>query len=557
MEVLRVLLVLLVSVECSECVRCFQHFDLTTGLCDSELGDVDEESCCQNPKYGYQATDGVCRSCGSPIWSEWTPWSLCSVTCDDGVMQRRRTCYGTRKSQCDKPEHTLETTRCNNTCCDGRGWGQWLSWSSCSVSCGEGGVKRRQRVCSVAAECQLACGGQSEETETCPTTTCPVHGGWSSWSEWSQCSGTCNDDQNVNVPVPVRQRQRECTSPAPSRDTSPPGNNCPGDKKQVQDCGFLPNCPVAGAWGAWSPAGQCSVTCGEGLQLSIRRCDSPAPKYGGQMCPGQSTMSQVCQSPCPVDGFWSGWTSWSDCSEVCQQKDNLSGRIRQRTCSNPAPSVSPPGNSCHGDNTEADICDVPHCPVDGAWGPWSPFSSCSVSCSVGLMVSDRRCNSPAPNYGGQPCPGDGRKTQICETGVPCPVDGVWSEWSLWQQCLYRNPQTKINCRHLAGSQTRDRFCLHRDFNGSICNGELRERRVCYDVDKCRLEGTWSWEPWRMCRENCGTGRTTRARRMRCEADYSSYRQSISGQNVTFFGNPDCGNAPRPQVEHCNNLPACT
>lgn len=48
----------------ADCVRCFARFDLNTGECNEEIGEVDEDDCCQNPDYGYMETDGQCESCG-------------------------------------------------------------------------------------------------------------------------------------------------------------------------------------------------------------------------------------------------------------------------------------------------------------------------------------------------------------------------------------------------------------------------------------------------------------------------------------------------------------
>lgn len=56
---------------------------------------------------------------------------------------------------------------------------------------------------------------------------------------------------------------------------------------------------VDGSWGAWSPFRPCSTTCGEGLQVSMRACDAPPPKYGGRLCDGASARTSVCQNPCP------------------------------------------------------------------------------------------------------------------------------------------------------------------------------------------------------------------------------------------------------------------
>lgn len=65
------------------------------------------------------------------------------------------------------------------------------------------------------------------------------------------------------------------------------------------------------------------------------------------------------------------------------------------------------------------------------------------------------------------------------------VDGVWSQWTTWKPCKFPFGKREINCRQLGGLQTRERECLHRAHNGTICSGDsLTDRRVCYDVDKC-------------------------------------------------------------------------
>ncbi|XP_053195025.1 properdin-like [Scomber japonicus] len=566
MKLLLVLVLVLVSVQRSECVRCFAHFDLTSGQCDEEIGEVDEDDCCQNIQYGYQEADGGCQSCGPLVWASWSSWSPCTALCGQGVRQRTRKCFGIGQSDCGSRDEKLQTEPCSGTCCDDKGWGLWLPWSPCSVSCGEG-TRKRKRICSSSAECSSACSGPSEETDTCPThTTCPVHGGWSDWSNWSQCSGSCIDDQRSDVIAPSRQRQRTCSSPAPSSDTVPPGNRCPGDDVDVQACSELPNCPVDGSWGAWSPPGKCSASCGEGLQLSIRACDSPAPKYGGRFCEGQSAQSSKCLSVCAVDGSWSGWSSWGECSSSCVSVDRPPLRTRHRSCSNPPPSSSPPGKGCHGDDSQTENCNhLPHCSVDGGWGSWPSFSSCPVTCGVGLQLSLRKCDSPAPKHGGQPCAGEERRTNICTTNVHCPVDGVWSEWSSWSQCKSPFPNKVIKCKQLPGSQTRDRQCLHRAHNGSICSGEgLTDRRYCYDITGCHMKGTWEgWEPWTYCNPPCG-GNPRRARKRKCKPDFSGYRPTVGRlkEKATFFGDPtaDCGDVPlneKFQVEQCLNVPACT
>ncbi|XP_062264857.1 properdin-like [Platichthys flesus] len=567
MKILQFLVLLLGSLQTSECVQCFAHFSLTSGQCAQELGEMDEDDCCQNPQYGYLATGGLCQSCGPPVWSPWSPWSQCTVLCGDGVRQRRRTCFGVGQSECDNAADKLQTEPCSGTCCDAKGWGLWGTWSPCSVTCGGGGVRKRVRLCSSSSECRSACIGSSEETDTCPAhETCPVHGGWSDWSSWSECSSLCIDDQRDDVIVPSKVRYRSCSSPAPSSDTASPGNGCPGDNSQTEFCSELPNCPVDGSWGAWSPPGPCSSSCGEGLQLSTRTCDSPAPIYGGKFCDGTNVQTRVCQSPCTVDGFWSGWSTWGECSSSCIPRGRVPVRTRYRSCSNPAPSTRPPGKACQGDKHQKEDCNhTPHCPVDGGWGSWSPFTSCPVTCGVGLQLSDRTCDSPAAQHGGLPCPGERRRTSICTTNVHCPVDGVWSEWSPWSQCKFPFGERDIRCKQLGGSQTRERLCLHRAHNGSICSGDtLTDRRVCYDVSKCYMKGSWEgWEPWSLCTPSCGEP-SRRFRRRFCKPDFSGYSPTIGRQReqATFFGTPraDCAwvpeDGPKSEIQPCVNVPPC-
>ncbi|KAL3986470.1 xylulokinase [Sarotherodon galilaeus] len=565
---LLVLVLLLVSVPRSDCVRCFARFDLNTGECNEEIGEVDEDDCCQNPNYGYMETDGQCESCGLPAWSSWSSWSLCNVLCGQGVRQRSRKCFGIDQSECENAplSEKLQTEPCSGVCCDDKGWSSWLAWSPCSVTCGGVGVRKRRRECSSPPQCRMACSGPSEETERCTAqNTCPVHGGWSSWFGWSHCSATCIATSDGDVIIPSRVRHRSCSNPSPSENTSPPGNGCPGDVLQVQHCSELPNCAEDGSWGAWSPFRPCSVSCGVGLQLSERKCDSPAPRYGGKVCEGPSTQSKICESPCPVDGFWSGWSSWGECSGSCIPQGRAIRRTRQRSCSNPAPSSNPPGQNCQGDSHQTENCNhLPFCPVNGSWGSWSPFSSCPVTCGLGLQVSVRRCDSPSPQHGGSPCLGEARETKICSTKLHCPVDGVWSEWSEWSECKYPGGRD-IRCRKTYGSHSRVRECLHRAHNGSICEGDnLTERRVCYYIKDCNMNGRWeAWTPWSLCDPPCGDN-SVRSRKRICKPDYTGYNlyPPRSSEKASFYGTPkvNCGPLPigeqQDQSQPCINVPAC-
>nr|XP_057919058.1 A disintegrin and metalloproteinase with thrombospondin motifs 2 isoform X2 [Doryrhamphus excisus] len=51
-----------------------------------------------------------------------------------------------------------------------------------------------------------------------------------------------------------------------------------------------------GNWGPWSEFGQCSRTCGGGVQFRTRDCDSPRPANGGRTCVGATYQFQMCNT---------------------------------------------------------------------------------------------------------------------------------------------------------------------------------------------------------------------------------------------------------------------
>ncbi|XP_068181171.1 A disintegrin and metalloproteinase with thrombospondin motifs 2-like [Antennarius striatus] len=51
-----------------------------------------------------------------------------------------------------------------------------------------------------------------------------------------------------------------------------------------------------GNWGTWSEFGQCSRTCGGGVQFRTRDCDNPRPANGGRTCIGTTYQFQMCNT---------------------------------------------------------------------------------------------------------------------------------------------------------------------------------------------------------------------------------------------------------------------
>lgn len=324
--------------------------------------------------------------------------------------------------------------------------------------------------------------------ESCQTAIAPVHGQWSQWSEYGPCSAPCFGES---------KRTRTCSSPAPVFGGSP----CSGINEEIKRC-FDCDGAVDGGWQTWGSWSACSATCGPGQRQRQRTCTNPAPSNGGANCTGSATQTGNCLLRyCSVNGGWSAWSTFSRCSKSCG-----GGRqYRSRLCSNPFPRHG--GRDCVGIRFFSRSCNTGCCPVHGKWGPWGPFSSgCPVTCGGGTQTRSRTCNSPAPSCNGNACPGSSQDTQACNI-LPCPRDGVWTQWTAWAQCS----------KSCDGQTMRSRTCDPPAAHGGLdCVGQPSETNMC-NVGKCDniTHGNWSsWGLWGACSASCHPG-GTRSRSRTC------------------------------------------
>lgn len=60
--------------------------------------------------------------------------------------------------------------------------------------------------------------------------------------------------------------------------------------------------PIDGGWSSWKSWNNCSKTCGNGIQHRIRTCDNPKPQHGGRSCSGNAIEQRMCnEMKCPVN----------------------------------------------------------------------------------------------------------------------------------------------------------------------------------------------------------------------------------------------------------------
>ncbi|KAK6058127.1 thrombospondin type 1 domain protein [Cooperia oncophora] len=335
-------------------------------------------------------------------WGDWMEWTECSQTCGTGKRRRTRVCIG-RKC----PPQPLESVKekCNEQPCPGDSyWSPWTTWSTCSVTCGDGGVQSRRRACLQSFFFQ--CDGQPIQTRSCSALTpCePSHANnhvsvprWSEWSSWSSC--TCF--------TLMESRRRFCLVSDPAVQ-----GFCTGAILDQRQCSARSCAASPGGWSAWSEWSLCSKDCqGTGHQIRNRMCSEPLPSnsvqqyFRGSYCVGYSFDQRPCTSSAPcgvrVDGGWSDWSEWSDCGDSCVNAH----RSRTRQFFLPIFLSAHPNKLLELTITES---------TDGEWSAWNEWSACVGNCGLGSRTRVRACVSPPPTVGGVPCFGKSSESEECQ-----------------------------------------------------------------------------------------------------------------------------------------------
>ncbi|XP_076806101.1 uncharacterized protein LOC143449687 isoform X2 [Clavelina lepadiformis] len=422
-----------------------------------------------------------CNSGRCPVWSEWTPWNLCSTSCDVGVQSRSRNCIGDYPDRCGVLVRSSSQERaCSLGACPR--YNPWTEWSGCSVSCGPG-FQERTRICLGDFPCPLIEGLGADDQRDCFPGVCPY---WSEWSHWSFCEATCG--------ASFRSRTRQCLG------DYPPEVGCPlfGEPLEVDACS-LGECPYWGKWGSWV---SCSSSCGDGVRSRSRECIGDFPL---QYCaPGSRKEEEGCNlGEC---ARWGDWSPWTECSATC----GPGSRIRSRKCLGDFP--CPKNEAATGEEE----CSLGTCVRWSTWASWGP---CTVTCGSGAGRSrSRQCLGDFPDLCNEEVSSE---SGLCEDLDDCPRWSIWSQWSgcsmscdvgttaRSRTCAAANLETcDVTMDDVATSYDEDHVLMGQVFLNNLGHYEQTQSRDCL-LGRCSY---WlDWNTWSPCSVTCNEGSRSRSR----------------------------------------------
>lgn len=161
------------------------------------------------------------------------------------------------------------------------------------------------------------------------------------------------------------------------------------------------------------------------LDLQSSRMAAGASGHPGRPAPSPAALvsSPVSASATPPSLSWAARTARGRAGKLKSAR-SLSARVSPIICST---TQCKRRNFSQSSFLTSFFC-VPSS-VNGNWGPWSPWDTCSLTCGGGVQSRKRLCNDPEPKFGGKECVGDSNESQLCNEKA-CPVGKSCSVSSL-------------------------------------------------------------------------------------------------------------------------------
>ena len=205
-----------------------------------------------------------------------------------------------------------------------------------------------------------------------------------------------------------------------------------------------------------------------------------------------------------VDGKWSEWGRWTQCSKSCVNEEGDTGmKIRRRECIPPKNG----GNPCEGLSEEQGTCPwredkLISCPIDHSFSEWSDFSPCTPKCGEGSRFRVRSCKQG--RHGGSQCPGylenlAEKEQEKCKV-KDCPgcIPGRWNEWSTCSKsCLEKGEEP--------GTRSKTRETTEADPANPKCVPDDHTRTEFCNTNGCPIDGYFSeWTEWTPSNDICAS-----------------------------------------------------
>ncbi|XP_053409281.1 thrombospondin type-1 domain-containing protein 7A-like isoform X2 [Mercenaria mercenaria] len=538
------------------------------------LGTAYRTISCVN-KLGLRVADSKCEElsempsikedCNIPcprdcILSKWSPWSQCPNLCQEGgstdapIQTRERTILaqsGPGGAPCPPNRQLTEIKTCPTVIeCAVYVW-QTDPWSPCApresgVQCGPG-IQQREVGCyslqgQMVNDIRCTLKVKPPAKQSCEV-ACPVNCEVTEYSDWSQCSASCFEATQI---LPRQTRVRHII-----QEPMYGGAPCPNILSEVKHCNNLTFCEGY-YWdlGTWS---RCILPphkipqCGQGIQARDVSCRlengtlQPIDVCIRHIGPLPQT-SKPCYKSCDEECVFEEWSEWSQCINGCNGK-----RFRTRKLIEDARTVTK--LQCRDtrfyplDSFEECLCDT-HLPV--AIGNWSKcileadetyyrtrtFQDLQTESAPGVTLIPRTSASVGVNA---ICgPGQRYKVLACQNEIgeveaankcslkpyeeetcliPCPVDCVMSDWSLWTDCSTScGTGTQMRYRHIKQNPSDGgRLCPSLDNAG-----KETQTRVCQTDCRRNKWRTYKWSPCMPVHHGAICGNGSQSRSVRCE-----------------------------------------
>ncbi|ROL48379.1 A disintegrin and metalloproteinase with thrombospondin motifs 20 [Anabarilius grahami] len=476
--------------EClATCGKGVRHRQVLCILGDEELS---EQRCDPNTK------PSAVGSCELPECASWQigGWSPCTVSCGQGYQMRAVRCvsgaYGETLDdrECNAAARPRDSQDCELSVCPraasvfntprpaepGQRHTQWRygSWTTCSVSCGEG---RRERYVS----CRDAQGGVAEESSCAhlqrPADSSVCFSPCGQWreGEWTPCSVSCGVgrstrrivcmnyhhqvDESFCHPEERPSTEQEC-APVPCQSSYHWPNNQP---YFPYDPGNHPghhswNVPSADNQWRTGPWGACSVSCGVGRSTRRVVCMNYHHQVDESFCHPEerpSTEQECAPVPCQSSYHW--------------------------------PNNQPYFPYDPGNHPGHHSWNVPS--ADNQWrtGPWG---ACSSTCEGGFqrrVVVCQDAEGRSTNHCDERVKPDESKS--CDSG-PCPHwnYGIWGECT--RSCGGGQQTRLVVCQRPNGQRLNEYNCdmLDKPPDMEQCNAQ-----------PCPGSASWHRRPWKPVR----------------------------------------------------------